>query len=407
MKGSKLLMILLTTLMTLAFIVTTVGAQGQVPQVGEVDEDGDLVVDIFPQLNVSAAPTLPDLAGMVDLGARDGEISVDSVPIYPDLAYVYTKYPTFVFSKDAAALKYQVAVYDYSTSPAKLLYTFKGAPNCVVDQCALTPTTPLKAVVYPGYKGIYLWQVRSKTLLGWGGWSWLAIFGVLKTSFLSTFTTLDTKWIPMYGNWVVTSAGYAKTKGMMYTWSSLMEKHFAADNYVYEVMMKRKTVDDSGDISSANRIYFLADVTAGSANSLYDGYAFAYANDGYYSLWRRDDGAAVSLITWTYSAYINPEGWNKLTVMTDYPYIDLYINEHYLGYVYIADDPIVYRMGYVGVEMYEYYSPKSPLMVDWARLEYTTTFPYSFAMGADGLRDPAYELTTSVNGVSGSESSSR
>lgn len=411
MKYAKLLMIVMSVVLILSFTISSVKAQGQMPPVGEVDEDGDVITGVFPQVDVGTAQAMAvmeDLGGFIDLTPTDGMISVDAVPIHPNGHLLFGKYPTFVFSKDAAALKYQIAVWDIVAEPDVLLYTFKGgAGNCVVDECALTPTTALKPLTINGNKGIYFWRVRSKTFLGWGDWSDPALFFLAKNGFKSTFSTVDSKWLEVYGDWVATSAGYAKTKGVEDAWSSLIEKHYATENYVYEVMMKRKTVDDPGDTGSASRIYFLAAVNPGTANSLFDGYAFAYTNDGSFSLWRRDDGVATSLISWTQSAYINPEGWNKLTVMTDYPWIDLWINEHWLGYITISDDPTYYQAGYVGVEMYESAPEKSPLLVDWARLEYTYTFPYAITTGVDGLRDPAYDLTISKDISVGSEFSSR
>ena len=73
MKGSKLLLTLIVAVLILSFAVTTVCAQTGLPQVGEVDEDGDLIVDIFPQVDVSAARESADLtnpAALVDFTDR-------------------------------------------------------------------------------------------------------------------------------------------------------------------------------------------------------------------------------------------------------------------------------------------------------------------------------------------------
>jgi len=89
---------------------------------------------------------------------------------------------------------------------------------------------------------------------------------------------------------------------------------------------------------------------------------------------------------------INPYGWNKLTVYTDYPWLDFWINDQYLGYSIINDDPVKYTQGYVGVAGYKGIK-KTALLVDKAKLYYSTAFPYPITASVDGIRDPALELT--------------
>jgi hypothetical protein len=403
MKGSKLLMTLLVVVLILSFTITTVGAQSQV---GQVDEDGDLIVGVFPQVNIGAKPALMDveqLTGYIDFAAAEGLSSADSTPLEPVSEYVYTKYPKLWFSEDPGATKYQIEVYDISTDPDVLVYSYKGTVTCTAGECKNKVTTALKPLTMFANKGIYSWHVRSKTASGWGAWSAPVIFVVCKTGFDSPFTVLDNKWYPMTGVWLLTSAGYAKTIGEPGVISSAQEKHLSTVGYVYEAKMKRKADSLSPDYHSLNFIYFDGLMKANDSLGLWNGYHFGYRNDGFFSLWRRDEGAATPLIDWTESTAINSDDWNKLTVFTDYPYVDLWINGQYLGFSYLGDDSTIYTSGFVGLEMFEIDADKTPLLVDWARLYYTTTAPYPWpwsAPGADGVRDSAYELTP-AEGVSG------
>jgi hypothetical protein len=73
------------------------------------------------------------------------------------------------------------------------------------------------------------------------------------------------------------------------------------------------------------------------------------------------------------SPFIEPYGWNTLTVWTDYPNIHMWINGGYLGYIF--DD--TYASGFVGVGMYENFSDSSPVLVNSAKLYYTNVAPYA------------------------------
>ncbi len=395
MQISKFLMTLFVAVLILSFAFTTVGAQTNLPPVGEVDEDGDLIVDIFPQVDVSAARELTELtnpAALVDFADPAGVISADlSTPSYPKGdQFVVGKYPTFRFTKDAAALKYQIEVYDVLADPDVLVYKFKGSGgDCPGGICELTPTTALKPMTIFNKVGRYGWIVRTKTVSGWSTiWSEPAFFYVFKNGFNSLFTTLDNKWFPVYGTWTLTSAGYAKTIGELDLVSSAIEKHPASDYYVYEVKMKRKV-----EPGSANQVIFQAypfELT--SQKNWNSGYIFRYFNNGLWSLSRVDDGLDTILLL-DDSAYIKPYDWNIITVYTDTPYIDLWINGQWLGCIGPDDScaapaDITYQAGYVGFGMFESLADKSPLLVDYAKLYYSDDFPYPITTTADGQRAP-------------------
>jgi len=389
MQRSKLLMIFLAIVLILTFTITPAAALFE-PQAGTVDEDGDLIEEVLPPFAGQGVAVEKIPAGALPEGSPSGDdVSVESTPLAPiSNVDLFVKTPTFVFSKDAAAVKYKIEVWNVFTNT--LIYTVKTSGNCIVSECSVTPITPLKNYVYTGGQGLYMWRVTSKhALLGWGPPSGWAYFYVNSSGFKSTFDVDAKKWLATWGDWFRVDPGYLKTKGITYEYSSAMQKEWFADWYVYEVVMKRK-VSVSGDIPS-NRIYFLGIPGSDPSTGWNRGYEFYYYDNGDWYLKLRD-GDTITVLKSGTSPAIKPYDWNQLTVFTDYPFIDIWINETYLGYVYIEDDPVYFTGGYVGVAAYKN-ETKSSLLVDQAKLKYQNTFPYPTVFNADGTRDPAYELT--------------
>lgn len=391
MKNSKFLQLIIVIMLVLSFTDSPAVAQYE-PQMGSVDEDGDLVVEALP--SVEGDVLIPGGEQADPQAFPDGTVSpdevigVDTVPYSPVSGFsVMDTTPTFTFTRDVGANKYQIEVKD--VYKAEVVYTFKGAALCNDLHCSLTPTTKLKPEVFNVYQGYYSWRVRSKTTSGWGDWSAPAYFYVMSNGFNSTFDLNANKWQAIRGDWFRVDPGYLKTKGVVYEYSSVIRKERFYKDYVYEVVLKRK-VKDSGGIDPSNRIYFMALPGSVIDGSWEDGYEFFYYDDGGWYVNIRKDGSATFLGGGN-TASINPNGWNKLTVFTDLPFIDFWINETYLGYIYVDDDPVSYNSGYVGVAGYR--NPeRTTLLVDSARLYYTSILPYPFAMSVDGARDPAYEL---------------
>jgi len=376
--------------LVLSFIASPAAAQFE-PQVGTVDEDGDLVEEVLQPSGAALEGAFPGGLSL-DGFFTEEVIGVDTFPVSPaSLAIVKDKTPTFIFSKDASASKYQIEV--WNASNATLVYKFKGSGACGATECSLTPTTKLKTFIYEGTQGSYAWRVRSKTGDSWTPFSSFTGFYVVSNGFNSTFDTHHNKWLGVHGDWFRVDPGYLKTKGVLDQYASVIQKEWFEDQFVYEVTMKRKVKDNTGFYS--NRIYFLGSPAGDVEYGWNYGYEFYYYDDGSWYLFVRSVGS-VTLIASGYSSYINPYGWNKLTVLTDYPWLDFWINEQYMGYSYIGDDAVKYTDGYVGVAGYKGIANTS-LLVDKAKLVYTSSFPYSAAVSADGERDPAYELTVDPN----------
>lgn len=375
MHYSKALMTGFVVVMIAALTLSSAGAQSGVPPVGEVDEDGDLIIGVFPPLDLENAAGLPVL-NFTDLQSGDGlptEIQPDvpgpPTPLYPAAAAViYEKYPRYSFTEVIGATKYKVEVYNTIPEPDVLLYTLKGDGGDCSCGCNLYPTLTLKPLDVNLTKGFYKWRVVAKWEGYWRDWSVFNTFMVLKNGFNSSFNAPTTAWypIPVTIPWVLTDTGYAKTLGELNKMTSAVEKHVITQNYVYEVMMKRKYTN------AYNYVYFQGyPLPLSTSNFWDDGYYFAYSNNGDWALNKTIDGAFTHIAGGT-STYIKPNDWNKITIFMSTSSITLWVNEHGLG-TYYDTTP---TFGLVGFGMVKSEDIKSPLLVDWARLEYTTISPY-------------------------------
>jgi len=391
----RIVYFILALIMVFSLPLSAASAQSD-PITGTLDEDGDLVVEGIQPAGSAGEGMLPgalDLSNLPGGGfSTDEVIGVNAVPVSPvSSAFVKDKTPTFTFSKDGSASLYQIEV--WKASNATLVYKFKGSGDCGATQCSLTPATKLKTYIYDGTRGYYAWRVRSKTGDSWTPFSGFQGFFVLSKGFTSTFDTHHKNWLAVYGDWFRVDPGYLKTKGVFSQFTSVMQQEFYEDHFVYEVTMKRK-VKDNAEVYS-NRIYFLGNTTGDVADGWDNGYEFGYYEDGAYFLYVRNADATTLLASGSTTA-INPYGWNKLTVYTDYPWLDFWINGQYLGYTYIADDAVKYTQGFVGVAGYKGIK-KTALLVDKAKLYYSSAFPYPITASVDGVRDPAYELKIDPN----------
>lgn len=390
MKNRKIPCILIIVVMLLSFTSTTVGAQPPLPEnQGTPDGDGDQVLDELPVLPAPGEMETPNLSGFSmwpeGFDPSQANLSVDLTdpyPLYPDYDIVIGKLPTYFFSQNYGASKYKVQVWDYYKG--EVAYTLKGSGNCSGGVCSLEPTINLKTYGLDG-KGYYAWWVRGKFGDFWGGWSDDTDFFVYANGFKSDFST-SKKWYSLAGSWPIIAPGYVKIGGIPYSTTSIIEKEEFLDWYVYEATMKRKN-----NYPHPNTLYFSAYPYFDGSGEWQRGYAFDYANDNTYMVRRIDDGVSTTLRGWTSTPYIKPFDWNKLTVWQDPPYLDFWINGQYLGW--ITDE--TYTYGYAGIGFYRPDFSKSALLVDNAKLTYSSGQPYPY--GVEGIdHDPAYNLTAST-----------
>jgi len=289
-------------------------------------------------------------------------------PVAPMNNNVYSRTPRFTFTPRAGASQYHLVVVDTMATPDKLVYDFYGTGTCNDLICTMQPANALMTYRFEALKGgTYYWAVEAMVGGLWKGLSSGAYFAVLSSGFNSTFDTDTSKWRAINGTWERTPAGFYKTLGVTNQVASAMQKEFFANDYVYEVTMKRKVED------SYNRIFFQGEpFPLGVDNTWAHSYIFGYYNTGTWALWRYESGTYTELRSGT-SPFIRKYGWNTLTVWTDYPYIHMWINGAYLGNVY--DN--VYDSGFVGVGQYENDSLASALVVNSATLTYSAVAPYA------------------------------
>ena len=340
MKCSKTVLNILVVLMVLSFTFTTVEAQAP------VDQWEQQPPEIF-------------------------EFSVDATIPYPiapasSNAYVFTKTPKFYFSQVPGAVSYQIKVVD-AFDPGDIIYYYKGPGTCNNGYCWLQPDTPLKPLDLTLENGFYIWNVCAK-FDTWGDWSSSGGFSVFSTGFNSSFNTGTKKWQQVTGNWTRVDPGYYKTKGILGKFSSVTQKEIFINNMVFEVRLKRKTE------TGTNSIIILGSPGNLDSNNYWkNGYYLTYNNAGYWSFGIRKDGVLDTLIPATISPFIKPYDWNTITVWRQEPYIRMWINGAYVGYV--VDDQR--SEGCSGVGMWENLPDVSPLLVDSAKMYYSTFSPYT------------------------------
>ncbi len=374
MKSSKWLLSLLVVILIMSFTITTVGANSELPPVGERDEDGDLVVDVLQPLKLENEAGLPDLDMLQAPGVEEmqPDLQPDVMdppnPTYPaDGTVIYEKYPVYGFTEVPGATRYQVEVYSTIPEPDVLVYKIRGTGGDCSCGCKLYPTLPLKVYDLNNKNGFYKWRVRAKVDGEWSAvWSVFDTFTVFKNGFKSSFNVPTKVWYPVYGTWVLTDAGFAKTPGDLYQLSSAINRFPFTTSFVYEVMMKRKNSD------AENIVFFQAWPWDLLPNKLWrTGYFLTYMNDGHWALGKIVDGTIEGINSGT-TTNIVPYGWNKITIMRTPTGIGLWINENYMGYY----PDTTFTWGYVGFGMGKADDVRSPLLVDWARLKYTSVIPY-------------------------------
>lgn len=367
MSYTRVCQIILVVLMIAALTVNPAQAADQ-PQVGSTDEDGDLVLGEVPPLEVEEMTAWPNVIQYFLEDAPAADI-VDPYPFAPSSENVKNRTPRFKFTRVEGAKRYKVQVFDVNAD--EVYYTYKGVcmPDISpADECWMQPLIELKTKKLGNVGGDYKWRVRARVGDEWLPFSDYAYFTVISKGFNSTFDVDAQKWSTIAGKWWIVQPGYLKTKGVTDVTASIIQKEYFIDGMVYEARMRRKVED------SPNRLYFHGYPFPNEAAGWDDGYYFQYRNDGTWSLIKTENGTPSVIIGWTFSEFIKPYDWNKLTVFTDTPNLYFFINGEYVGKA-IAE--ITFTSGWVGIGMRESDAEKSPLLVDWARLYYSELPPYT------------------------------
>lgn len=350
----KIVYLLLALVFVLSLPLTAVSAESD-PITGMVDEDGDLVVEGLPGVEMTgdAGQALVQQSGQVAVSAGPAPS-----PEHPVDAILYTKTPQFYFTERSGATRYRVEVKNGYTGV--VLYTYTGAANCSSGFCSLKPDTRLKPTALKFLQGKYEWRVRAKVGGFWENYSDPATFGIISTGFSDTFNSGIGKWQAVTGDWTRVDKGYLKTAGVKGIGASALHKQYFLE-FNYTVKMKRKLTDAyQGVIVWGNPSSYVPQ------NGLwYSGVFFLIRNNQTYAIFQMSDGVLTQLKGYTYSPSILAYDWNTLRVDASKPNLHFYINDVYHGYV----TPTIDNEGFVGVIAYKNDNTlKEPLLVDSAVL---------------------------------------
>lgn len=351
MTKARYSLILLSTLLILAFTLSPVLAQGIPP--GTIDDDGDELLGELPawaETNQSYPEAILEY---------EGSFAVDGGPTVPSpVNETFTKFPDYYFFTLPGATKYRVKVYNFFTN--ELIYTLKGSGDCEFGYCYLRPVLGLKFVDLSGAKGYYYWKRESKVGDAWILDPTTYNFRVYSTGFTSLFTTLDNKWKPVYGTWSFTTAGYLKTKPVQGQYSSTVHKFKFTDDFSFEVKMKRK---DEASAENFIIVKGFPDIDDVNEDGWYQGISFGYNNAGNCRLDRWNLLSRETISDWAYGCNVKPYDWNVLSIFVHDGMLYAYMNG---VEIYKIADSVDY--GWVGLGGYEDDSVGNALLVDYARL---------------------------------------
>jgi hypothetical protein len=346
MRVSKVLMTGFVVVMIAALTFTTVGAQAEPPPAE-------------------------------DIATQDSSIGVDAtvVPVSPVNSVVYGRAPYFTFRRNYDAKAYSVQVREYGSGT--ILYTYQGAYTCTNYVCWMRPDTKLN-MAGAAYTGDYEWRVSSKEGTIWHVYSSWAPFYVIDNGFNSTFDVNYKNWNVWDGLWMWDAAkGRIWTTGDVNYYNSMYFSYYFP-SFDYTVRMKRKL--NEGNTNSLV-VWGKPSATTGS-HMWHDGYYVNYRNNKQVSIWKVVGGSWTGVFEIVDCAAVVPFGWNEIRVVGIYPYLDLWLNGVYLGYIMLTELPVSY---YLGFDMYAGAADQK-FLVDWAKVSIPSMSPFA-------VRDPALELT--------------
>jgi hypothetical protein len=347
MRVSKVLMTGFMVVMIAALTFTTVGAQAEPPPVE-------------------------------DAAAQDSSIGVDAavVPVSPYAVIVYTRKPVFTFLKNYDAKAYQIQVREQSS--ATVVYTYKGSGTCNNYVCWLQPDTKLD-MAGAAFNGIYEWRVNYKIGTMWHVYSAWIPFAVYKSKFNSTFDLNYKNWNVWYGPWM-----WDMVKGRIWTlgdnnyYNSMYYSYFFP-SFDYTVRMKRKV-----NISNTNSVVVWGKPSPTTSwHQWSDAVYVNYRNNREVSVWQITGGGINEIMFIPDCAAVNPFGWNEFRVVGIYPYLDIWLNGTYLGYVELSTLPI---SSYLGFDTFTNSLADQKYLVDWAKASVPD-------LSASMTHDPAMNLT--------------
>ncbi len=308
-------------------------------------------------------------AGSIPNVSADAPIDVDGGPTVPwPVNVTYDKFPDYTFYPVVLAEKYRVKV--YNTRTAELLYTLRGGPRiCTNGVCTLSaPDIALKFVDLTDRKGSYYWTLEALVLGAWTAPE-SHTFQVYDWDYSTKFLTLK-KWQPTYGVWRAVSPGYAKVKPAPGQYASLTYKNKVTTGYVFEARMKRAALE----LTASNFIIVKGQPDLDpSEDGWGKGIMFSYDNIGNCRVDRWLGYSLTTIVDEFHGCNVRTGDWNTITAFVYNGFVHFYVNGiEAVPPIKDSDD-----YGWVGVGGYEDDADKNALLVDSAKVQYTTVEPYT------------------------------
>jgi hypothetical protein len=308
------------------------------------------VKSIFPLLAVLAILTtavFPSSAAQ----AQDDPLKGCVPKITSPIGTILDNTPTYKWKLVLNATAYQFQV---KKGTALIYEETLDSTACSVDGCEVTPALTLT-------RAVYKWHVHAFVDGVWKAYSKFTYFTVSPPEFKHGFNgSMGTFASKGGGTWSIDSGMYLHTEGLAQKWTSAYSTRGRYTDFDYSVKTRRL---GDGTVFIAAR---MGNLTKTESFEWYPGYRFGYCDSGEFAVFRINaDGSKTIIQPWTFSAVINPQGWNVLRVVAQGSEFSYYIN----GNLMLTFTDATFKRGFVGVTARrETTAPGYVWDVDWARL---------------------------------------
>lgn len=214
----------------------------------------------------------------------------------------------------------------------------------------------------------------------------------------TTFAADRTGWTNYYpgpSDWFLAGdpPTYYTWYGNNYTWAS------TGYNALYKNIDFTVRIAREGSSNYSSGIIVRGVPTLRSDKDWKTGYQFLYTNDGYYSVWKRVNGALYRMLDWTSidvpGSYINSNDYNTLRVVASGSYLEFYINGTRVAH---GTDSSITAAGVAGVISYVGYWSDDYLTLDTASI--TNLSALATPAPASGLKMRSQLMTATSSGGS-------
>ena len=263
---------------------------------------------------------------------------------------VYTeRYHTYRWTQVASASKYQFQVF---RNGSMVIDKTISAPTCGSGICSYSPSTSHK-------DGSYTWKVRANVGGTWSAYSLVKAFYV-SNPFTASFNGSMSGFAIKAGAAWSTNSTSLYTAGLQNYWTSAYRKNKVYNNFTFSARVKRES-----DLPAENCLVVRGGSSRDPDNyAWFPGYAFCYANNGNYIIYRANANGNYTLLKdWTAASAIIPFQWNVLKVAVNGTNFSYFINDEMIQ----SFQDSAFTQGYVGFQMYRGIT-SGRFLADWATL---------------------------------------